>query len=68
MSPVCQTAIVPVTLLNSWLLTGAWRWLCVPNLYTSATVQPFCPIPLSVVLTDNKETCHPIISPPNAQA
>ena len=42
--------IVLVTLLNSWPLTGAWGWLCVGGLQTSAAQPPppSPPAPLSL--------------------
>lgn len=33
-------SIVRVTRLNSWLLTGAWGWLCASSVQTSAALPP----------------------------
>lgn len=61
--------IVLVTLLNSWLLTDAWGWLCVSGLQSSAALIPPHPSFLCVIQSDkNRRPAHPIIFLPKAQA
>lgn len=64
-------SIVPVTLLNSWLLTDAWGCLCVSGLQTSAALHsplPFSSIPLVSLLSSRikQETCSPNNLPPQS--
>lgn len=67
-------SIVLVTLLNSWLLTGAWGCLCVGGLQTSATLctppssSSVSSIPpISVLSTPIKQgTCSPNNLPPQS--
>lgn len=63
--------IVLDTLLNSWLLSGAWGWLCVGGLQTSG---PLCPppsvssVPLVSALSSliKQGTCSPNNLPPQS--
>lgn len=63
-------SIVLVTLLNSWRLTGAWGWLCVGGLQTSAALcaPPVSSIPLVSVLSSliKQETCSANNLPPRS--